>query len=69
MGDGFVGGEHELFDELMAFVVLDFFETLGVAVFIDEDFRLGHVEVEAAVGHAISAETRGNFPERTNPSL
>ena len=51
-GDSLVGGEHELFDELVALVVGDFFEAVGVAVGVDEDLRLGHVEIEAAVANA-----------------
>ena len=68
-GHGLVGGEHELFDELVTLVVLDFFEAIGVAVFVDEDFGLGHVEIEAAVGHAVAAELARDFPEGTNPRL
>ena len=53
----------------MTFVVLDFFQTLGVPVWVDEDFRLRHVEIEAAVGHALRPEPSGNFPKRANPRL
>ena len=35
-GDRLVGGEHELLDQLMAFVVLDLFEAVGVALGVDE---------------------------------
>ena len=68
-GHGLVGGEHELFDELVTFVVLDFFKAIGVAVLVHKDFGLGHVEIEAAVGHTVAAELTRDFPEGTNPRL
>ena len=62
-----VGGEHELLDELMALVVLDPFQAVRVAVRIHENFRLWHVEVEAAVRHALAAQPPGDVPERAQP--
>ena len=44
--DLLVGTEHELFDQLVAFVVDFFFDTIGVALLIDVDFDRSHVEVE-----------------------
>jgi len=68
-GDGLVGGEHELLDELMTFIVLDFFEAVGVALGVHEDLGLGHVEVEGAVGHAVVTELAREFPELAHPFL
>ncbi len=68
-GEGLVGGEHELLDELVALVVLDALEAVGVALGVHEDLGLGHVEVERAVGHAVAAQARGEFPELAHPAL
>jgi hypothetical protein len=42
-GDGFVGGQHEFFNELMAFIVLDKLEPVGVTLFVDENLGLRHL--------------------------
>ena len=68
-GDGLVGGEHELLDQLVALVLLDPFESVCVALRIDEDLYLGHVEIEAAVAHPLAAERGGNVPQTADPSL
>ena len=68
-GDGLVSGEHKLLNELVALVVLDFFEAVGVTLGVHEDLGLGHVEVEGTVGHAIVAESGGEVPELANPGL
>ena len=53
----------------MTFIVLDFFEPVGVALRVDENFCLGHVEVQAAVRHPVLAQFRGDFPQGADPCL
>ena len=65
-GDDLVGEEHELFDELVRFVVLDAFEALGFAVFVEPHFDLGKIEVEGALGEAVFAEERRELPSGVN---
>ena len=67
--DGFIGREHELFDQLVALIILDELKTIGIAFRIDENFRLGHVEIEAAFLHACLAKARGKLPKPTHPFL
>jgi len=55
-GNGFVGRQHELFDQLVAFVVFDFNQAFRVALRIDEDLGLRHIEIEAACPHPPSPE-------------
>ncbi len=54
-GHLFIGGEHELFDQLMALVVKLFFDAVGVTFLIDVKFDRSHVEVERAVLEAALA--------------
>jgi len=53
----------------VAFIVVYAFEPVGVAALVDVDFRLGHVEVEAAVGHTFASQRGGEFPETVQPRL
>ena len=62
----FVRQQHEFFDELVRFVVLDLLDALREAVGVDVDFDFGHVEVERAVAHAFFAKLRGDRPQRAN---
>ena len=55
--DRFIGGQHELLDQLMGLVVLDPLEPERSAGFsIDDDFHFREIEVERAVGKAPTAE-------------
>ena len=65
-GDDLVGEEHVFLDELVAFVVGDEFEAVGVAVGIGENFDFGEIEIEAAFGHAGDAQRLGEGPERAD---
>src|SRR5438094_1269711 len=47
--DSFVCGQHEFFDKLVRFIILDTLQLYGVSVFIDPDFYLREVEVQGAV--------------------
>ena len=60
--DGFVGGEHELFDELVAFVALDAFDAVGASVSVEENFDFGEIEIERACGKAVFAKHGCELP-------
>src|SRR5215471_4456321 len=47
--DRLVCRQHELFDQLMRFVVLNAFQSYRMTLFIDPDFYLWKIEVERAV--------------------
>ncbi len=68
-GHGFVGEEHVFLDELVAFVVFDDFDSVGVALFVDEDFGFGDVEIEAAGIHAALPDFGGDGPELADAGL
>ena len=52
----FVGREHEFFDQLMRFIVLDPLEPRRLAVSIDINFDLWKIEIERAVLEAFAAK-------------
>ena len=47
----------------MAFVVLDFLDSVGVAVLVAEDFKFGHIEVETARLHSARTQFCRDFPQ------
>ena len=62
-GNRFIGGQHEFLDQLVAFVLLDADDGLGIAFRVDVDFGLGHVQFEAAGLHAGLPQGGGDVPE------
>lgn len=60
-GDGFVGEEHALFDELVGDVVFVAVDAEDAAAVIEADFVLGEVEVEGAVFEAGAADVLGEL--------
>jgi hypothetical protein len=56
-GDGFVGEEHKLLDQLVGFVGRLFFDPVGSALGIEEDAQFGEIEVEGALGKAVAAKS------------
>jgi hypothetical protein len=53
-GDGFVGKEHKLLDQLVGFVGGLFFDPVGSALGIEQDPQFGEIEVEGALGKAVA---------------
>ena len=60
-GHRFVGGEHELFDDLMAFGVLCEVSAGDAAVGVEVDLHFGHRELERAALEAAGAEDHGQL--------
>ena len=57
--DRFVGREHEFFDQLMRFIVLDPLQSHRFALLVDADFHFREIKIERAVLEAfLAAETR-----------
>ena len=56
VGDGLIGGEHELFDELMALVVFAALDPDGTTPLIEDDADLSELEVEGSVGKTFSPQ-------------
>jgi len=56
-GDGFVGKEHELFDQLVGFVGRLFFDPVGSALGIEENAQFGKIQVERALGKAVATKS------------
>ena len=54
--DRFVGGEHEFFNQLMRFVILDALEPNRFAVFIEIHFHFREIEVERAMLESFAAQ-------------
>ena len=61
-GDRFVGEEHELLDQLVGFVGRLFFDPVGFSLRIEEDTKLGKIEVKGSLGKALPAEGGGKVP-------
>jgi hypothetical protein len=55
--DRFVGEEHKLLDQLVGFVGGLFFNPVGSALGIEEDTQLREIEVEGALGKAVTAKS------------
>ena len=64
--DRLVGQEHELFDELVRFVVLDHHGAVGPAVLIAVDFDFLHVQVERPDTEAFGPQDFADGPEVRN---
>ena len=60
--DCFVSREHEFFDQLMRFIVLDSFEPCRFAVFVDIDFHFREIEIERALLESFAAQQRSELP-------
>lgn len=68
-GDLFVRRQHEFLNELMAFVVFLFFDTVGIALGVDVNLYFVHIEVEGTVLETTFAELVGDIPKRTDMPL
>ena len=55
--DGFVGEEHELFDQLVGFVGRLFLNPVGSALGIEENAQFGKIQVERALGKAVATKS------------
>src|SRR5258708_27334368 len=60
--DGLVRGQHEFFDQLVRFIVLDTLQFYGTPIFIDPDFYLWKIEVQSAMLESLLPYYRGEFP-------
>jgi hypothetical protein len=60
--DRFVGEEHKLLDQLVGLVGGLFFDPVGFSLGIEEDTKLGKIEVEGALGKALPAKGGGKVP-------
>ena len=58
-GDGFVGGQHEFFDDLMAFGVFGHVGAADAAFVVELDFHFGHDQFQ---GSALEAPPRASGP-------
>ena len=54
--DGLVGQQHELFDQLVRDVPLRLDDRFHLAGIVDDDFRLGQVEIDRAAALAASVQ-------------
>ena len=61
-GDGFIGEEHKLFDELVRFVGGLFFDSGGAALGVEDDTQFRKIEIEGAVFEAAAAQGGGKVP-------
>ena len=61
-GDGLIGEEHKLFDELVRFVGGLFFDSGGAALGVEDDTQFRKIEVEGAVFEAAAAQGGGEVP-------
>src|SRR5437016_14487534 len=66
--DRFVCGQHEFFDKLVRFIILDTFQLYWVPVFIDPDFYLGEIEVKGAMLESPLRQSCSDFPGKCPPS-
>lgn len=67
-GDGLVGEEHELLDELMGHVVFDLLDLLRNALGVAAHLDLGKVQFERALGETPRAKFRRKFPQVADQS-
>jgi hypothetical protein len=56
-GDGFVGEEHKLLDQLVGFVGRLFLNPVRSALGIEEDAQLREIQVERALGEALPTKS------------
>src|ERR1700719_211886 len=66
--DRFVRREHEFFDELMRFVVLDSLQPDGLAIGVDVNFDFREIEIERAVLETFTTQQRSEFPGSVQPT-
>ena len=66
LSDRLIGQEHELFDELVGFVVFDHYGAVGPAVLIAVDFDFLHVQVERPDTEAFGPQDFADGPEVRN---
>src|SRR5262249_4154952 len=66
-GHRFVCGQHEFFNQLMRFIVLDALQSCWLALFIDPDFYLWKIEIQRAVFESLPPQQRGEFPGDMKP--
>ena len=65
--DGFVGREHEFFDQLVRFIVLDAFEEDRLALLVQPHFHFGKIEIERTLFETFLAQEGGQFPGHVQP--
>src|SRR5215471_5160371 len=63
----FVCRQHEFFDQLMRFIVLDTLQSNWLAVCIDPDFYLREIKLQRAVFESFSPQQRGKLPSKMKP--
>src|SRR5580704_12276806 len=63
----FVGCEHEFFDQLMRFVVLDALEPNRLALWIEINFHFGEIEIERAMFKTFATQQRCKLPRGVQP--
>ena len=68
-GDRFVGEEHELLDQLVGFIGRLFFDSVGPALRVEEDAKLGKIQVEGALGEPLPTKGRGEVPGPVEKSI
>ena len=56
-GDGFVGEEHELLDQLVGLVGRLFLNPVGSALGIEENAQFGKIQVERALSKALPTKS------------
>ena len=61
-GDGLIGEEHKLFDELVRFVGGLFFDSGGAALGVEDDAEFRKIEVEGSGFEAAAAQGGGKVP-------
>src|SRR6266446_7321833 len=59
---GLVRGQHEFFDQLMRFIILDALKAHWLASFIQPYFYVRKIEIERAMLESLSPQQRGKFP-------
>ena len=64
---GFVRREHEFFDQLVRFIVLDAFEEDRLAFLVQPHFHLWKIEVEGSLLETLLAQKGGEFPGHMQP--
>src|SRR5262245_6518115 len=63
----FVCRQHEFFNQLMRFIVLDALQSCWLALFIDPDFYLWKIEIQRAVFESLPPQQRSEFPGDMKP--
>ena len=66
-GNSLVCNQHEFFDQLVRFVVLDTFQFYRMPFFIDPDFYLWKIEVQCAMLEPLLSHQCCQFPGNVQP--